>query len=289
VILDGRSCSDGETVTADVCIIGGGPAGITIAHELSRTNLKVVLIESGSAKGESAAEKLNAGGQVSGGFAPLTLFRRRVLGGASVVWAGRCVPLDPIDFERREHVPLSGWPISHREVQAYYPRASAYCEVGDAPYHLIEAVEKSSPFIEGFSSSTVLTNSFERFSAPTNFGKKYGPALDASRNVVVLTNTTCIELLSEADGSIGYVRCATLSDTRLRVKAGKFVVTAGGLETYRLLANSKAPGGHGLGDSGGMLGRCLMSHIEGTIGNLVLDRWLGVSSARATGPMAVDA
>ncbi len=51
-----------------------------------------------------------------------------------------------------------------------------------------------------------------------------------------------------------------------------FVIAGGSVETFRLLASSPSPAGHALGDAGGMLGRCLMNHIEGTVGRLVLDR-----------------
>ncbi len=272
VIVDGRKCPVGEMLLGDICIVGGGPAGITLAHELCTSGLKIILIESGSTRKQSAAEALNAGAEVSGGFAPLSLFRRRMLGGASVVWGGRCVPFDPIDFEAREHVPLSGWPVSYGEIAAYYPRAASYCEVGSGSFQASAWKQVSAPFLDGFSSDDVLTSSYERFSAPTNFAKKYGPALRAAASVVVLTNTTCTELVSAGDGQVTEARCATLADTRLRVRAGKFVVAAGGVETYRLLANSTAQAGHALGDSGGMLGRCLMNHVEGTLGRLVLDR-----------------
>ena len=276
VIVDGRNCPAGQVLDGDVCIVGGGPAGITLAHELIGSGMKIILVESGGTRRKSAAEALNAGAEVSDGFAPLSLFRRRVLGGASVIWGGRCVPLDPIDFEVREHVPMSGWPLSFGEVAAYYPRASQYCEVGNASDGDTDGdtdtPRKTEPFLDGFASDEVMTCSYERFSAPTNFGRKYGPALRAAESMIVLVNTTCTQLVCASDGRIVEAACATLADTRLRVKAAMFVVAGGSVETYRLLASSPAPAGHGLGDAGGMLGRCLMNHIEGTLGRLVLDR-----------------
>jgi choline dehydrogenase-like flavoprotein len=270
VILDGRSCPAGTVLEGDLCIIGGGPAGITVAHELASTGLKLILVESGGTRRQQAADALNAGVEVSEGFAPLSLFRRRVLGGASVIWGGRCVPFDPIDFEPREHVPLSGWPVSYEEVAAYYPRALAYCEAGAGACN--DEPADVAPFLDGFSSDSVETSTYERFSAPTNFGKRYGPALKAAADVVVLTHTTCTQLLSDDDGRIVEASCVTLDDTQLRIKANRFVLAAGSIETYRLLANSPGPSGAALGDHSGMLGRCLMNHMEGTLGRLVLDR-----------------
>ncbi|HET9445271.1 MAG TPA: FAD-dependent oxidoreductase, partial [Steroidobacteraceae bacterium] len=63
--LDGNSIKSDDEVTADVCIIGAGAAGITIAMELAATSLSVVLLESGGFEVESDTQAL-ATGEVSG-------------------------------------------------------------------------------------------------------------------------------------------------------------------------------------------------------------------------------
>ena len=47
MLLDARSISDGETLTADVCIVGAGAAGITLAMELLATGLTIIVLEAG--------------------------------------------------------------------------------------------------------------------------------------------------------------------------------------------------------------------------------------------------
>ena len=42
----------------------------------------------------------------------------------------RCVPLDEIDFERRDWIPLSGWPFSRRDLAPFYARANQICGIG---------------------------------------------------------------------------------------------------------------------------------------------------------------
>ena len=48
MILDAESLADGTRLAADVCILGAGAAGITLARELEGTGLTVVVLESGA-------------------------------------------------------------------------------------------------------------------------------------------------------------------------------------------------------------------------------------------------
>ena len=84
--------------------------------------------------------------------APLDEYRHRRLGGTTTVWGGRCIPFDKIDFERRDYVPYSGWPITLKDLEPYYPRAQRYCDCGDYAYDVHEAVPGAPPdMIPGFS------------------------------------------------------------------------------------------------------------------------------------------
>jgi len=56
--IDSRRVADGERISADVCIIGAGAAGITIARELIGLNASVVLLESGGIEFDARAQEL---------------------------------------------------------------------------------------------------------------------------------------------------------------------------------------------------------------------------------------
>jgi choline dehydrogenase-like flavoprotein len=271
-MIDARTLVDGEKFVADVCIVGAGPAGVTLAHELIGSGLSVILAESGGPKKDPAADALSGGDAISPAYAPLTLYRRRILGGASTIWGGRCVPYDAIDFEPRPGADLPGWPLDYAEVQRYYAAATRYAEAGEPEYLADDALPGAPPFIEGFASERVLTNSYERFSRPSNFWKVYGAAIEAASNIRVFTYATCTRLAAQSPSG-GHVEAAdfvTLAGNRLSISAKTFVVAAGGLETYRLLALSDDVQKEGLGNSSDMLGRCLMSHIEGSFARLRL-------------------
>ena len=90
---------------ADVCIVGAGPVGIALALECERRGLSVTLLESGSDGFDADAQALSTMEIVDPRHhAPSDLAIRRALGGTSLIWCGRCVPYDDIDFKRREHV-----------------------------------------------------------------------------------------------------------------------------------------------------------------------------------------
>ena len=269
-MIDCRTLPDGEALQADICIIGAGPAGITLAHELIDSGLSVILAESGGPKKDAQADALSGGDTTSEVYAPLTQYRRRILGGTSTIWGGRCVPYDAIDFEERPQLPMPGWPIPYDALQPYYARATTYSEAGEPEYDATQALPDAGPFIEGFSSTSISTDSYERFSRPTNFWTCYGARLERAGNLRVLTYATCTHLV-EQDGRVAQAQFATLAGNRFSIAARTFVVAAGGLETYRLLAISDASSKGGLGNSTGMLGRCLMSHIEGSFATLRLD------------------
>jgi len=121
-----RADTLGAEARTDICIIGGGAAGVTLALELSGRGKAVLLVESGGLELEPDTQTLCDGESVGHPF-ELDDGRHRVLGGAATRWTGRCAKLDPIDFEVRDWVPHSGWPFGLEEIEPYYARAAAYC------------------------------------------------------------------------------------------------------------------------------------------------------------------
>ena len=112
MITDGETLEAGAVLEADVAIIGSGPAGITTALELENHGLKVLSIESGHRRFDSGTQALgDATIEDPARHAPMSMTTRRVLGGASSVWGGRCVPFDPVDFRERPFVD-GDWPVS---------------------------------------------------------------------------------------------------------------------------------------------------------------------------------
>ena len=92
MIIDGV---DGGAPPADVCIVGGGPAGISLALRLAHDEgLDVRLLESGGLAFEEATQHLARAETVGTPYYPLHETRIRALGGTTWSYGGVCTPLD---------------------------------------------------------------------------------------------------------------------------------------------------------------------------------------------------
>lgn len=108
--------ADFSTLLSEVCIVGAGPAGITLALELAEKGVDVVLLEGGGmAPPEPEGLDLYRG-EVSGRQYPLRASRLRYFGGTSGHWGGWCRPLDEVDFAAKPNVEFSGWPITRTQL-----------------------------------------------------------------------------------------------------------------------------------------------------------------------------
>jgi len=271
MIQDANEIVRGSVVQASICIVGGGPAGITLAMELARTGKSILLLESGDLAPTDDAQALNVGEVADEALhSPPDRYRQRCLGGGTSIWGGRCAPFDPIDFETREWMDHSGWPISYADVRKYYPAANTLCEAGECEYDARLAVAGGmQPLLRGFTPRHFDVNGIERFSCPTDFGRRYQARLHAAVNVRVLLRATVTRLRASRDGSrIERLEVRNNKDLGFSVVADQFVLAMGGIETPRLLLTSDDVHVGGIGNANDLVGRFYMSHIAGTVGRL---------------------
>lgn len=257
--------------SVDVCIVGAGAAGITLALALSSSGLRIVLLESGGEEADSATQALYEGEVANPALhPPPDRYRVRQFGGSTTLWGGRCMPLDPVDFEARPWIAPEGWPIGYEDLLAYYPEANRLCEAGAFAYRAGEAFpEGMKPLLPGFRSADFEDDHLERFSRPTNFARAYGQHLADSAGIQVVTGANVTELLCAEDESIiESAAVATLRGRRFTVTARRFVLATGGLEVPRLLLASRSRHAAGIGNRHDQVGRYYMSHVAGTIGEL---------------------
>ncbi len=261
---DASAIASDAPLEADICIIGGGAAGITIAREFIGTPHKVILLEGGGMEIDAATQDLYRGANVGRPYYDLDACRLRFLGGTSNHWGGWCRPLSPVDFTKRPWVPHSGWPIGHDDLAPFYPRTG---EILQLPVNKFDEAHllKAHPGIRSFPfDPAALHAECYQFSPPTRFGEVYGPALKKASNISVLLNANVVAIDRDPGGSaIRAVRYATLGGKRREVRAKTFILATGGIENARMLLASN------IGNDHDLVGRFFMDHPE-PIGGIVM-------------------
>ena len=61
MFIDAREIENGATIETDVCLIGAGAAGITIARALIGSELRVLVLESGGFEFDERTQSLYEG------------------------------------------------------------------------------------------------------------------------------------------------------------------------------------------------------------------------------------
>ena len=275
MIADARTAGLTDRIETDVAIVGSGPAGITLALELAKAGIDVVLVEAGGRRFSRKEQNFYAAeGITPETHGPVDMFRRRVLGGSSTVWGGRCIPFDPVDFETRPWMRHARWPIRYDDVAQYYARACAYAEAGAPLFDATHALPGEPPaIVPGVTSPDAVLDRIERFSHPTDFARWYAEPLQGSPNIRLFTHAPVEQILTSDGGhrATGVrLRIATGDGQgrRVIVAATRVVVAAGGLETVRLLLASNEARACGLGNERDLVGRFYQCHLEGEIGTI---------------------
>jgi choline dehydrogenase-like flavoprotein len=259
VLIDSRQLESGARIACDVCVIGGGAAGITLANALRGAGRQVAVLESGGLEADTDTEALSFGrGLGVIGDAYVRESRQRFLGGCTNHWGGMCAPLDAHDFEARASVPHSGWPFPKQTLDPWYERAQAICELGPYDYDVASWFEsKPAPV---FASPKIAARMWQ-MSPPTRFGVRYRSDLESRSDVRVYLWANAVNLeLASAGTQIAQVDAATLSGRRFSVHAQQYVLATGAIENARLLLASNGRAPRGLGNEHDQVGRYFMDH-----------------------------
>jgi choline dehydrogenase-like flavoprotein len=259
MIEDLRPAGPGDAIETDLCIIGAGAAGITLAREFSGRSTRVLLIEGGGLQADAESQTLYRG--ESAGPLPYDLAssRMRFFGGSTNCWAGFCAPLSSLDLAPRPWVPHSGWPIGVEALAPHYPRAQKLLDLG--PFDYSTARFEGDPGGMLRLDPAKLANRMWQRSPPTRFNSKFRRELEASANLRVLLRANALELIADRDGKrVTGLRLAAPDGTRALVRARGFVLATGGIENARLLLLSRASQPRGLGNRHDLVGRFFMEH-----------------------------
>jgi choline dehydrogenase-like flavoprotein len=273
---------------------------MAIARELGGSGAAIVLVESGGREPDAWSDALN---QIESVGAPRvmdqTLVRNRVLGGTLRTWSGRIAAFDETDFQQRDWVPHSGWPLQRQQLARYLPRAMPYLGIAIPDNTDLDALLKvigRAPGRPKFESS-LLRDYFWSFSNdPAHPGEimRFGNQafLERSPNLRCLLNATVTHIdTNEAGSAVEGLEIMGRDRQTRRIQARFYILCAGGIENARLLLASNRRISCGVGNKNDLVGRFLMDHPRGVIGHfdsadliriqrLFGDYWLRMNNRR---------
>lgn len=272
-LIDARQLESGSELAAQVCIIGAGAAGLTLASSLEGSGIDVCLLESGGMQPESRTQALYDIESVGYPIRENFMSRARYYGGSCNLWAGRSMRFGPGDLEAREWISNSGWPLDHAELARYYPGAARVLQLPDTG--LFDAVAHE-PSLTGderrlYADDDVAPTVSLWARRPKRFGAAYRALLERSQNVRLVLHCNAINIvLNEMGDRTQAVDAATLSGVRFRVRAENVVLASGGLENARLLLVSRDRNPRGIGNDRDLVGRYFMDHPRAVFGRVRL-------------------
>lgn len=265
-MIDARSLTPDDVLETQVCIIGAGPGGITLALEFANQNFQVCLVESGGIECEAETQSLSEGKVIGDPYPDLKAGRRRQFGGTSHCWEAqngdkeygwRCLPLDDIDFEQRDWLPYSGWPFTKADLDPFYERAHRVCKLGRYSYKVEDWEDKQAvrlPF-----KSDRITSTMSQFAPRSPFTHEYRETINQSKNITTLLYANVVEIeTDESAQTVTRLRIACLSNKQIWLKAKIVILATGGIENPRLLLASNRQQKSGLGNQNDLVGRFFM-------------------------------
>jgi choline dehydrogenase-like flavoprotein len=255
---DLRESKPDQAIETDICIIGAGAAGCTIAHGLARTRSRVCLLEAGGADPSAAppVEIIGRPYRTSGES------RGAGLGGTTHLWGGHCVPYRDMHLRRREWVPGAEWPFGRDTLRPWYERAHDLLEIGPFDYDALSMAQTVG--LQPMPLESDFETTLSRYRAVA-FDADF---LSALPNLTVLLNGRAARLNPGDGGRVESLSVHGRAPHDTMIRARIFVLATGGIENARLLLASGESTG-GLANSSGLVGRNFMEHIAYFSGALV--------------------
>jgi choline dehydrogenase-like flavoprotein len=272
-LIDLNDLESNSTASVDICIVGAGAAGITLATELDGCSQTVCLLESGSYGPDEETQSLYDLEVVGYPVRENFMSRARYFGGSCNLWAGRSMKLTELDVNPRPWIPQSGWPITYAELQSYYGKAEKILRLPSFDrFEKVTFRPHMSPLEKSlFDNGELRPNVSLWAKKPLRFGAAYRSRLKRSRNISVYLHANVTEILLNPGGTaVEALRVATLNGKRFSIKARRFILACGGMENARLLLVSRGVQEHGIGNRYDVVGRYFMDHPRAVFGQVKL-------------------
>ncbi len=254
MIRDARAVPDGDSIDADLCIVGGGAAGITLALELMNADMSIVLLEAGGTELDPDEQKMYAGPVVSDVLPDtyLQTSRLRQFGGTTNHWGGHSVVINEHVFGSRSGVPQGDWPFGADELRPYYADASRILSKKRIRPAWRPAIEAGLVPMERYPGGS---------DEDRRLGRAYHDTLKRASVQILLHGSVTRLHLDPGGTRVTSVQVQTLSGNRFTCSSRTFVLATGAIENARLLLMPTPSNNRGLGNESGQLGRNFGDHL----------------------------
>jgi choline dehydrogenase-like flavoprotein len=221
------------------------------------------VLESGPATA-SAISDLNDGDVLGLPFTGI-FDRGRGLGGGTSQWAGQCIRFHSSDFQEREWVDGSGWPIGYDDLAPFYSEAEQYFDVTADGY--LARVWRDFGLEPGTMIDTDVFVRFSVFARQPQIFDRDRRRWAADPDCWLLCNATVTSL--RRDGSrIDGVTVRSRDGRSLTIPSDTVVLCVGGIEVPRMLLEPMADFPAGVAGGNRHVGKHLQDHPTLVIGSL---------------------
>lgn len=273
-IVDLRALdSVSSELTADVCVVGAGAAGLVLATALARAGVRVAVLEAGGrtcVDGGAVGIEAVSDGDVYGGATRGRVFG---LGGTTAVWGGQLVPHGPVDIDE---TPEAGFDFWQHLLRVIDRQAARVLELLRLPW-----------VVSDFGAADLLPPGIAETARRCGIGVVAGVWLPFRRrnlcwilremgrhaplDIYLGAPVVDWDVISAPQvGGRFHVKCAVAraQHRAIRVHAKWFVISAGAIESTRiLLALNQRHGGY-LIDQKRAVGHYLSDHISCSIADV---------------------
>ena len=262
---DARLLSDFSEIEGDICIVGAGAAGISIALQWINTPYKVILLEGGGFEYDDKVQDLYKGKTTGQGYYPLRSARLHYFGGTTGHWGGCCSIFEPSAFKKRDWINESGWPFDEKELEPYYKKASDILDIGEFSFDLAYWQQKDSSLTALPLDDKVLYSKIWRHRVPKTlrFGSHYKDVIEQATNIHLYTYANVTEIESnESASAVTSIIAKNHTGKSCRVSARYYVLASCAIQNSRLLLASNKHSPRGLGNDHDLVGRYFMENLE---------------------------
>lgn len=118
MITNLKNLEKNNRISAKVCIVGGGTAGLFLAHRLRLSKIPVTIVEAG---GDQANKLKNFIYKFKNNSYEQSIADKNFsLGGTSAIWGGQMIPFQKSDMKKRDYIGLKSWSIKYKQIAKYF-------------------------------------------------------------------------------------------------------------------------------------------------------------------------